>query len=458
MIGIIISIYLLGMLLMSFVKLRVGIAMYLFYQMLVPFVNINIGPLHFGANLTNTIVFISLFFSFRDKIKYFEYKSLMPFVFLYFAQLFLIPFQSQITISDQINFFRLDIMSNLMLPFAMINVMNFDKNAYLLFRNILITAIFIAVIYGIYLTQMPGINPWLMLILPFNDAIFNDSYALAESSGRLFGRISSVFSDSQAFGLVLTLSFIFIYSLIDNKVRNLRVSMRFLNLYYILLLNLIIISIFVCGIRTPIIALIISALFYLLKHRKITLFFYASISMLIIFIIIQQIPDLTLYIESIFDTNSANVKGSSLDMRLDQLNGSLDIIKGNEFTGLGYGWTASYISTKGDHPVLLAFESLLYVVLCNSGFIGILIWILMIIMYFKYVIGNFNKEGINILLTLLIAYLSFALLTGDYGYMKYFLIFYVLIFEGQKKEKFNLRKSNFSKKRKMKFRELHIDL
>lgn len=432
MIGTIISIYLIVMLIMCFIKLRVGIAMFLFYQMLVPFVSINLGHLQLGSNFVNLIVFLSLFISYSSRIKYFEYKSLLPFLFLYLAQLVLIPFHTKVPLDVQLNFFRLDIMSYLLLPFAMINVMKFDKDAYKLFRNVLIICVFIAVVYGLFLTLMPGINPWLIMILPFNNEEFNNTYALADG-GRMFGRISSVFSDTQAFGLVLSLSFVFIYSFIKPHAKNLT---------NYLFLGLIVITIFICGIRSPIGSLVISVLFYLIMERKFKLFIYSAIAGVVIYFIIIQFPSMALYIASIFDSNSGNVHGSSNSMRLEQLNGCLKIIKGNELTGMGYGWTSNYLETKGFHPVLFAFESLFYLVLCNNGFIGVLIWIIMIIMFYRYAIKNVNINSLNIILTLFVGYLTYTLITGDYGYMKYFLIFYVLIIAGQRKSKVIIKRNN----------------
>ena len=414
------------MLSMCFVKLRVGIALYLFYQMLIPFVNINIGAIHLGANFVNFFVFISLFVTYGNKISYFEYKSLLPFLFIFVAQLFLIPFQTELSLDIQINNFRLDIMSVLLLPFAMINVMKFDKDAYKLLRNTLIISIIIAVIYGIFLTLIPGINPWLIMILPLNNDKFNFSYAQALNDGRIFGRISSVFSDVQAFGIVLIFSFCFIYSLIKPNKYNL--------LLLLLLLLLIIVAIFVSGIRTPILVLLVLVSIYLLLNNKVKLLFYIATILLIVYYILIQFPEMTVYFGSMFDPYSDDVKGSSFQLRMEQLSEVRKTINGNELTGLGYGWTSNYITTKGDHPILLAFESIIYKILCDSGIYGAVIWSIMVGFYFNYSIKNFNKRGSIILIVLLISYLSFTLITGDYGYMKYFLLFYVIIIAGQEKK------------------------
>lgn len=427
MIGIIISLYLLITLVLCFIKIRVGIAMYLLYQILVPFVSIKFGSLQFGQNLVNTVILFALFSAYFNKIKYFEYKSLMPFLFLFVSQFLLIPFHMEsMPVNEQLNNFRLDIMGSLLLPFAMINVMKFDRNAYKLFRNVLLIGILIAVLYGIFLTTIPGINPWLIVTLPLNNLEFNDAYALAENGGRLFGRISSVFSHPMTFGLFLCLAFVFIYSLIQPKGKN---------TIYILMLALLTVAIFICGIRTPIGALFVVVGFYLLMLRKFKFLVYVAVSILIIYFVISQFPDLYAYISSIFDSESSAVSGSSSQMRLEQLNGSLDVIKNNQLTGLGYGWTGYYKVLHGDHPILLAFESLLYVIICNNGYIGIGIWIVMLLLYYQYLYKHYTKSSRYILFSLMVAYISYSLITGEYGYMKYFLIFYVMILVNQKVNK-----------------------
>jgi len=446
MIGIIISLYLLIMLVLCFIKIRVGIAMYLLYQILVPFVSIKFGPLQFGQNLVNTVILVALFVTYSNKLKYFEYKSLIPFLFLFVSQFLLIPFHlDSMPVGEQLNNFRLDIMSTLLLPFAMINVMKFDKNAYLLFRNVLLIGILIAVLYGIFLTTIPGINPWLIVTLPLNNLEFNDAYALAENGGRIFGRISSVFSHPMTFGLFLCLAFVFCYSLIQPKRKN---------IVYFLLLALITVAIFICGIRTPIGALVLVVGFYLLMLRKFKYLFYVAISGLVFYAVIKQFPDLYVYVSSIFDSENNAVSGSSSQMRLEQLNGSLDVIRNNKIAGLGYGWTGYYKTLHGDHPIMLAFESLLYVIICNNGYMGIAIWIVMLFLYYQYLNKHYMKSSRYILLSLMVAYISYSLITGEYGYMKYFLIFYVMILMNQKTRKLSknnllvIKQLNKSKKRK----------
>lgn len=116
-------------------------------------------------------------------------------------------------------------------------------------------------------------------------------------------------------------------------------------------------------------------------------------------------------------------------MRLDQLNGCLVEIRNNPILGKGYGWDGWYKSNFGDHPVILSFESLIFVILCDNGFLGFVIWGILI-----YMVVRNNKKfhliDTAIANSLLVFYIAYSCITGEYGYMQYFLIFYIcLVFE-----------------------------
>ena len=75
---------------------------------------------------------------------------------------------------------------------------------------------------------------------------------------------------------------------------------------------------------------------------------------------------------------------------------------------------------------MLHFESLILVILCNSGIIGLFLWIYMSAKIIKF--NNlYERPTAILLLSLLLFYLTYACITGDYGYMQYFILFYVLM-------------------------------
>ncbi len=414
MLTIIFSTFLLFTIVMCFVRIEIGISMFLFYSILVPFLKF----FSLGQNIFTLLMLLALLVNYNYKTLIF--KPLKPFLFLYIAQFIIIPFHNDVTYDFQLNMIRIDFMRTILLPFIMINVMNRDPKAISIFTNTILVAIVLASIYTILLTKLYGINPYLMTILPLSGEEFNEGYALAENGGRMFGRISGVFPHPMTNGLFLSLASLFIFTLID--IDNLRK-----NILNIILFLIVVVSIMVMGVRTAIGALVVgfSILFYYEKRFKNV--YSILIIIAIVFVIIHQIPGMDRYLSSIVDTESTEVKGSSIELRFIQLQGGLDAISQNYLFGKGFNWTGFYNTVHGEHPVMLGFESLLLVILCNNGFIGIIIWIVMLFQYLKLIIQNFDLKNIAIMLALVAIYLVYSIITGEYGYMKYFLIFYVII-------------------------------
>ncbi|GLB51553.1 hypothetical protein NBRC110019_05920 [Neptunitalea chrysea] len=135
------------------------------------------------------------------------------------------------------------------------------------------------------------------------------------------------------------------------------------------------------------------------------------------------------FTKSIVDPESSNVKGSSLDMRTVQFEGCIDEIQNNFLFGNGFAWTSYYRLNFGTHPTMLAFESLIIMVLCNSGFIGLVLWGVMIFKYLKLVNRKIRLASHkSVLYAFMASYIGYSTITGEYGYLKYFLIFYSLIY------------------------------
>ena len=184
----------------------------------------------------------------------------------------------------------------------------------------------------------------------------------------------------------------------------------------------------VCGVRSVIAGTVIAIILFLLQTRNFKMVLIAAIIGLVGYNIINSIPELSTYIGSIadIDNQKQDVTGSSLSMRMEQLYGCFEEIDNSLLFGKGFGWTGYYTTLHGDHPIILSFESLIYIILCNSGLIGVLLWAFLI---FKIMRRNsiFVKETKVLLNTLLFFYLAYSCITGEYGYMQLCIIFYVLM-------------------------------
>ena len=140
-----------------------------------------------------------------------------------------------------------------------------------------------------------------------------------------------------------------------------------------------------------------------------------------------MIPEMSDYVLSIVDSKSSKIGGSSLDMRINQFLACFDVISTNPLFGKGFEWHQYYVQLRGTHPKLLAFESLIFVVLCNYGFLGIILWIFFISKMIKYLYSLGNIRNILNALSIFIFYLTYSCITGEYGYMQVFILFYILI-------------------------------
>lgn len=400
-------------------RFKIGLALYLAYIILVPYLSINIAGIPVQWNFVNLIILLLSIYKFgKNKSFKVDFKPLYPFIIYFIVSLIMILFQDETPKDIQLNFWRIQAMKYLILPFVLWNEMRLDKSSIKLFRNVVITCITIAVFYGLILTTIPGVNPYIMLISSANGAEFNSEYALAFGEGRIFGRISSVFTHPMLFGLFLGLSLIYVFYNRNN-----------INRFLIIPLFITIcIDILICGVRSVIGGVVIAIIFFFMQNRNYKFMFYAAIIGIIGYNIILTIPDLATYLGSITDIENKRqaVGGSSIEMRLEQFYGCLKEIQNCIFVGKGFSWTDYYHETFGDHPIILAFESLIFVVICNSGIIGLFLWIYVIYRILKYNISLLKQFSVfpNILLAF---YISYSCITGEYGYMQYFILFYILI-------------------------------
>lgn len=406
-------------LLFFFLKFRIGLCVYIAYIFIVPYCNLNIGGVSFSWNLINTALLLAYCIDCKrrcGKIR-FVYKPFIPFFLLYGLLLLEMPFQSGVPIDSAFNMWRLDIF-NMILPIIMLSASQYDKN---IGKDGLITMIFVCVVvivYAFLLIPLQGVNPYIMELARINNVDIMDAQ-FGEQSTRLMIKISSVFTHPMTLGAFLGMAAVYVFS-----------QLYYSNNKRIVLLSVLVglfSCIFICGIRTPIASLFITVAVYLLLKRNFKVFIYASLIGIVCYYIIIQIPALTGTISSIIDSDSSNVGGSSIDMRLSQLDAAFDEVRDCMIFGKGYGYNSYYWSMYGTHPRLYSFESLVLVILCNYGMVGFLIWGIMFYKVFK-ISKKMNLKSSNIYIAILIVYyISFTCITGEYSYMKYLLIFYSLI-------------------------------
>jgi hypothetical protein len=420
---ILLTILSLAVLFYAIFKPKIGAALYLIYMFLAPYLYLG-GFILYARTIA--VFFLVLFLlKFKQVLKKEDYKPFIPYVIFLLFQ-FILLFSSSIFLNSLNSWFT-GLSSLFFLLFLYGNMKVNSKNIYL-YSKILFGISCVFTIYGLLLTLTPGLNPYQILVQPLFGQEFNEAYAAGNSGlsdsteladGRLFGRISSLFSHPMIYGL--NLGYFFIYSLFF-----LRKRPKIL----IIVLFFIIVAIVTSGVRTPMAALSITYFAMLLYMRNFRFFLY-SILMIGIFIFLISViyPESVEYISSIFNSDSSNVSGSSFAMRHEQLKGCFEIVKYDILTGKGYGWTTWYNSLHGTHPKALWFESLFYVILVNTGIMGFIIWGIFIYKYYKYIRKTFpDLYSRAIMLSLLLYYIVYCSITGDLG-MNYFLLYFIVLLE-----------------------------
>lgn len=421
---------------LCFWKIKWGAALFLSYSILVPISDITLGPLHLGENAVNLILILALLYNFKMKHRYkLSWKLIMPFIFYYIIELLIIPFQDGTPISWMYNSWRVSMMSTLLGAFFLYNVLAKYPDSQDIIRKSLLLSIFVAGTYGLFLTTLGGLNPYIQAIvmLKGDSSAVDDllAYFTAEGQGRMFGRISSVFLHPMSFGLFIGIAFIYVFAI-----------RKIINKYvFVILLVILSLNALFCGVRSCIGALVVAVAFYLLFSKNVKIAVTTLVVGLIAYNLILKMPELSDYVSSIADIHNENsyVSGSSIEMRMEQLKGCFTEIRNSPILGKGYSWDMWYKTNYGDHPAILSFESMIFVILCDNGLLGFVIWGIFI---FLIVRNNkrFHLYDTAIANSLLIYYLSYSCITGEYGYMQYFLLFYIcLIFADASIKLQNLR-------------------
>lgn len=415
---------------LTFVSLKYAIALYFAFMCLVPAQNLPVLPF----SLLLLMMTLRVFYEVIYKKKGYEWKMIIPYAVLMLLQLLIIPLSDgRMPISQKLFFWRVAVTTGMLVPFVAVFTLNDTKSGNVILRTML-SVMIIAGLYGVFLTQMSGINPYLFLVQHLEGS-FNMENQLdwLSAEDRLFGRSCSTFFHPMRWGLFLTLSVIFLVGIRKNCKK----------WVWLFVLAILVVNVFVCGVRSVLVACMVFLTYYIIRRISLKMIAYISLIVLAFSFVLSTNENLSNYFLSVFDLTGTKttVKGSSLDMRLDQLNGCFKIISDCEFFGRGYGWNKNYVSLHGGHPILLAFESLIYMVLCDTGMVGVIIWIITFL-FLCYIPRKLlkKKDALVCVEGMVISYFVYVICTGDYDYFWIFYFFYVtligiLYLEEKKEEK-----------------------
>ena len=177
--------------------------------------------------------------------------------------------------------------------------------------------------------------------------------------------------------------------------------------------------------RTPVIVLFIGLAVFLVLTNSLKLKIRMIFGGIAIAVILLQIPIVQEKLQrtlDVFVTGGKEVSGSSVDMRMTQLDSSLDIFIKNPLTGNGLeyinedlGWTNNADERVVDSD-LAGFESYLFQLLIEQGLAGIVsnmvLFISLFLTFKKYsVVSRVSSLGIS----LLMMFATYILITGTLG-------------------------------------------
>lgn len=421
----ILSVFSIATIFCLFFRPKIGVATYMIYMFLAP--HLIIGGKILGTRTESLILLVTLFLTFYRKTPKKEFKPLKPFLVFYGLQLLLIPFSFDIAYSFEL--WMLDSSKLIFYAFLVCAIFMDKRNGNSsLYTKVLIGISLLVVAYGLFLTSIPGLNPYQMVLQPIFGGEFDEVYAAgnggltanaALSDSRIFGRISSFFSDPQEYALALGfMLFLFVCCFTNRKLQ-------------ILLSIIVLVAIVTCGVRTPIAAIVFTLFFIMVCNRQYQLFLYLFVAFAFVITVMPLLsPELFEYVISIVSSgDDSSFQGSSLEMRLRQLEGCMSIMSDSPFFGNGIGWTGWYLDKYDGHPQALYFESILFSVMCNMGLCGFVLWGVLGFMYYGTIKKNITDKNYRTLLyALFIYYITYTGITGDYGYLYLFVIFFIVLY------------------------------
>ena len=204
-------------LVLFFVKFRIGLCVYIAYIFLVPYCSINIGGLSLGWNLMNTALLLAYCINCNRKFGkiQFSYKPFIPFFILYGLLLMEMPFQDGVPMEFAIDKWRLDVF-NLILPIVVFSTSQYDNK---IGKHSLVTMVLVCIVvivYAFILIPLQGLNPYIMELANINNAELLEAQ-FGDQSNRLMIKISSTFTHPMTFVPFLGMAVVYIYSYIGNN-------------------------------------------------------------------------------------------------------------------------------------------------------------------------------------------------------------------------------------------------
>lgn len=400
-----------------------------------------------SANVSiHTFLIITLFlicFFKRKKEKFHSiYEKLFLFYIIFFIcfNFFICLFGGEMGMLTQIKANIQFIITDILI--AILGIYSIKNNEDLnLFSKYLTYSVLIGCTYGLF-TYFIKMNPYVQFLSIYYGQEENVAASfINETRGIIQGRIMGTYMHPLAWGQLLATIFPFMFF----------IKKHISKITFWITITLLVINVFLSGSRSTLLPILLSSaiIWYYQpigsKTKQIVTIFLITPIFLLIPLNKEQstaLKETQKTIEaSIFFWNKdksdeVGIKGSSINMRKNQLDESFKMISGfNTFFGLGAGYVRDELRRTGGHPVLLGYESIVFYKLVEQGIIGLIVFFIFYCQIYnncknavKYrLIKKIRPRYISYINALYIPYLISIIFTGIQSGLFMTLIFSVII-------------------------------
>jgi len=414
-------------LVLSVFNMKYSLGLMIAYRLLVPYSSFQFSSIPIEYNYILLLIFCIFLFrvAFLNH-EPFDRRIIMPFAIFTFIIIIGSFFSDGVDFTFQIASLRSYIIGYFLIPIMLWQVCK-TKSDFNFFARIIIICLSIMLIYGLF-CFLTGQNPYIAALSElFNKQDNNEIFSEIERGG-LTGKVQSTTSHPMLWSVVLSLIIFASNSL----------WLRKKNYTFYIFVALVLFNLFVCNVRTGIVATVIGLAILFTQFS----FRYKLISISFILVLLLLSADTSIFgsfqpfVDSIiyFSDTDKNVGGSSLEMRMVQFGGAVSLWEqGGILFGNGFNWCGNYYALYGDHPILLAFESIIYVIIIENGVLGIIIYGFLFYSFYKinwdlYLsLQKKNKTEYWLINSLITTYIIYIMITGLFGF-NFFLIFLVLMY------------------------------
>ncbi|MDQ6481561.1 O-antigen ligase family protein [Dyadobacter sp. LHD-138] len=293
----------------------------------------------------------------------------------------------------------------------------------------------LVIAYGL-ITYFISYNP-IVDFFKYNNPFPNSKIVFADFSdkmrGNVKGRLQAYYANAILYGGVLALHMVFSFLFLASDYT--KIFRKNKTVVLITMMGCVL-SLFLINSRSSLVCMFASLFVVVLLGKlkqSLQLLLTGCTLMIVIFLFFGDLLENYMpTINNIFSLGKeGNVSGSSFEMRYMQFYSAMAIFLKKPLFGWGFNYI-QYLLEAGKTGDLLGAESILFQVMISGGITGLLVYIIWYYKVYSSLFTYFRKYksyAAVIGIALFTGYLSFCILTGDLGLMKYILIYLTIIYK-----------------------------